>query len=204
MKQETLNILSDAISEMGSWTGWDLEKDESRLEFTDVFLYDETKAEKDTHTGSVTLCFSNDPFVIFLDNHTEEASQKWYDLLKEGKIRPLPIATYEFRFNDPEYTDTVYKSYKNRTAIRSELSASAKYILTARCEDVGFIVGADDLIVAGNGKTYTDEEVTDAVRKWWKYWRDYWLLRKTKDAYPKDLVCELTIPADRKDPKGNF
>ena len=142
--------------------------------------------------------------MIFLDNHTEEASQKWYDLLKEGKIRPLPIATYEFRFNDPEYTDTVYKSYKNRTAIRSELSASAKYILTARCEDVGFIVGADDLIVAGNGKTYTDEEVTDAVRKWWKYWRDYWLLRKTKDAYPKDLVCELTIPADRKDPKGNF
>ena len=44
-----------------------------------------------------------------------------------------------------------------------------------------------------NGE-FTEEEIETALKKWWDYWRTYWKLRGTKDAYPKDYVCEISIP----------
>ena len=38
------------------------------------------------------------------------------------------------------------------------------------------------------------EDIEKAYQDWWKYWEDYWRLRKTKDAYEKDFACEVTIP----------
>ena len=35
-----------------------------------------------------------------------------------------------------------------------------------------------------------------AYKKWWDYWKTYWKLRRTKDAYPEDYVCEISIPVD--------
>ena len=41
--RETLNILADAISDVGSWWCWHVGDDMLQLEFCDVQLYDETK-----------------------------------------------------------------------------------------------------------------------------------------------------------------
>jgi len=48
--------------------------------------------------------------------------------------------------------------------------------------------------VVGKKGKYTEEEIGTASVKWWDYWKNYWKLRSTKDAYPKDYACEVTIP----------
>lgn len=41
-------------------------------------------------------------------------------------------------------------------------------------------------------------QIETAYGKWWEYWRSYWKRRGTTDVYPKDYVCEVSIP-DGKD-----
>ena len=50
----------------------------------------------------------------------------------------------------------------------------------------------------GRKGKYTEEEIETAYKKWCDYWKIYWKLRGTKDAYPKDYVCEITIPVNGK------
>lgn len=50
MNQNALNILADAISDVGSWQWWHMENDMLQLEFRDVLLYDESKSEQNTPT----------------------------------------------------------------------------------------------------------------------------------------------------------
>ena len=66
--------------------------------------------------------------------------------------------------------------------------------MCARCGDVGFVVGGDEIEVIGEKGKYTEDEIETAAVKWGDYWREYWRLRGTKDAYLKDYVCEITIP----------
>lgn len=88
--------------------------------------------------------------------------------------------------------------YKHRIPVKDfcglQTLSSAKHFLYARCDDVGFIVGGEEIEVVGKNGKYTEEEIETAVGKWWTYWRTYWELRGTKDAYPKDYACEITIP----------
>ena len=58
-------------------------------------------------------------------------------------------------------------------------------------------------IVGKKGK-YSEEEIEPLSRKWWEYWKDYWLLRGTPDALPEDYACEVTIPVDKETPEGKW
>lgn len=208
MKKETLDILADAISEAGSWQWWHTAKDLFQLEFCRVMLYDETRSEKEPHSSVIALRFYGSSFAVFLDELEEAAGKAWLDRIRDDEIAPFPIDTYAFRFDDADYAQSVYDSFRNKTPVKdfpgTELFKSAGHILAAKCGDVGFVVGGDELAVVGKGGEYREEEIGPAVRKWWKYWRDYWLLRKTRDAYEKDWACENTIPADKKNPIGNW
>ena len=57
-----------------------------------------------------------------------------------------------------------------------------------------FIVGGDEMEVVGRKGKCKEEGIETAYRKWCDYRRTYWKLRGTKDAYPKDYVCEISIP----------
>lgn len=208
MKKNTLDILSEAISDIGSWQWWYTAKDMFQLEFSDVMLYDETGAEKDPHTSMIALGFVGNAFAVFLDNLEEETGKKWYDRFYDDEIQYLQIEPYEFRFDDIDYAKTVFAGFKNKTSMKSfentEVFSSVKHILAAKCEDYGFIAGGDDLVVVGKKGRYTEEEIENAAKRWWAYWRDYWRLRNTKDAYEKDWACEVTIPVDSGHPTGNW
>jgi len=45
MNKDTLDILTDAISDVGSWRWWLIKDDMSMLKFRDVQLYDGSKLE---------------------------------------------------------------------------------------------------------------------------------------------------------------
>ena len=208
MEKNTLDILSDAISETGCWQWWHIDGDMCQVEFCDVLLYDETKPEKASHTSVIAIRFKGNAFAVLLDNIEDDSEKKWYDRFYDDEIRIIPVDTFEFEFDNTDYAKNVYKSYKNKIRLMRfddfETVFSVKHILSAKCGDVGFIVGGDDIEVVGNKGEYSEEEIEQAARRWWEYWRDYWRLRKTKDAYDKDYACEITIPADPQVPIGNF
>ncbi len=201
MNINALNILADAISEAGAWHWWCIKDDMVQVQFCDVMLYDESKPEKETHTTDVlAVRFYGHVFAVFLDNLDEE---NWHKRLQEDNAVIYPVDTYEMSFDNLKEAAHLLDEYKNKIPVKDfsgpETLSSAKHILCARCdshltEDVGFIIGGDWIEVIGEKGKYTEEEIETASVKWWDYWKNYWKLRGTKDAYPKDYACEVTIP----------
>ena len=203
--RDTLNILADAISDVGSWWCWHVGDDMLQLEFCDVQLYDETKAEKETRTTDVlAVRFYGHVFAVFLDDLND---RNWYERLRDDDSILYPVDTYDMAFDDNKAAESLLNEYRNRVLIKefnaTETMAAAKHFLCARCDEVGFIVGGDEIEIAGKKGKYTEEEIEPLSRKWWEYWKDYWRLRGTRDALPKDFACEVTIPVNNADPQGN-
>ncbi len=197
MNIRTLNILSDAISEVGSWHWWLIRDDMVQMQFCDVLLYDETKTEKEPRTTDVlAVRFFGHSFAVFLDNLDDDS---WYQRLHEDDSVLFPVDTYEMAFDDVKEAESLMNDYMHKTAIKDfsgpETAAAANHLLYARCGSVGFIAGGDEIRVVGRNRRYTEEEIETASRKWWEYWREYWKRRGTKEAYPEDYACEITIPA---------
>lgn len=196
MNINTLNILADAISEVGSWHWWVIKDDMVQVQFCDILLYDETKSEKEPHTTDVlAVRFYGHAFAVFLDNLDED---DWYVRLYDDDSDIYPVDTYDLVFDDIKTAGLLLDDYKNTIPIKDfdgpETLSAAKHLLCARCDNVGFIVGGDEIKVVGKNGKYTEEEIEAASGKWWDYWKDYWKLRGTKDAYEKDYACEITIP----------
>ena len=204
--RDTLNILTDAISDVGSWWCWHAGDDMLQLEFCDVQLYDETKAEEETHTTDVlAVRFYGHVFAVFLDDLNDT---NWHERFRDDDSILYPVDTYDMAFDDHEKAESLLNDYRNRIPIKDFNSAktllTAKHILYARCDEVGFIVGGDKIEIAGEKGKYTEEEIEPLSRKWWEYWKDYWLLRGTPDALPEDYACEVTIPVDKETPEGEM
>ncbi|MBR2811687.1 MAG: hypothetical protein IKD69_09935 [Solobacterium sp.] len=200
--RDALNILADAISDAGSWWCWYVGDDMLQLEFCDVQLYDETKAEKETHTTDVlAVRFYGHVFAVFLDNLNDE---NWHERFRDDDSILYPVDTYDMAFDDHKRAESLLKDYRNQIPVKgfkgAETPGTAEHILCARCGVVGLIVGGDKIEIAGQKGKYTEEEIEPLSRKWWEYWKDYWRLRGTRDALPKDFACEVTIPVDKENP----
>ena len=204
--RDALNILADAISDVGSWWCWHVGDDMLQLEFCDVLLYDETKAEKETHTTDVlAVRFYGNVFAVFLDDLNDE---NWHERFRDDDSILYPVDGYDMAFDDVKEAESLLSDYRNRIPVKgfkgTETLAAAKHILCARCDEVGFIVGGDEIEIVGEKGKYTEEEIEPLSRKWWDYWENYWRLRGTRDALPKDYACEVTIPVNTQDPQGQW
>lgn len=200
MNKNTLNILSDAISEVGSWHWWHLKDGMVQMQFCDVLLYDETKASTEPRTTDVlAVRFYGHSFAVFLDNLDDDS---WYLQLRDDDSVLYPVDTYELAFGDTKEAESLLNNYTHTTRIKDffglEMLTTTKHLMYARCGDVGFIVGGDEITVVGRNRRYTEEEIETASRKWWDYWKEYWKLRGTKNALPNDYACEITIPVSIK------
>lgn len=204
--RDALNILADAISDVGSWWCWHAGDDMLQLEFCDVQLYDETKADKETHTTDVlAVRFFGNVFAVFLDDLDDK---NWHERFHDDDSILYPVDTYDMAFDDNKEAESLLNDYRNLVPIKdfkgAETLVNAKHILCARCDEVGFIVGGNKIEIAGKKGKYSEEEIEPLSKKWWEYWKEYWRLRGTRDALPKDYACEVTIPVDREDPQGSW
>jgi len=204
--RDTLNILADAVSDVGAWWCWHVGDDMLQLEFTDVQLYDETKAEKETHTTDVlAVRFYGHVFAVFLDDLNDE---NWHERFRDDDSILYSVDTYDMAFDDGSEAESLLKDYRNRIPVKDfnglETISAAKHMLCARCGEVGFIAGGDRIEIAGKKGKYTEEEIETLSRKWWEYWKNYWRLRGTRDALPEDYACEVTIPVSKDDPEGKW
>lgn len=206
--KETLNALSDAISEIGGWQWWFTEGDLFQMEFLGVLFYDESKAEKESHTSTLAIRFFGNTFAVFLDNLNDNSEKPWYQRFYDDEIDYFDVDPYELSFDDVECAKKIYEEYRNKTAIKdfadTDTFTKPKHILAGQCGDTAFVVGGDEIVVVGRSGEYTEEQIIPSIKRWWEYWRDYWRKRNTKEAYDKDWACEVTIPANTKDPKGQY
>ena len=206
MNINTLNILADAISDVGSWWSWHVGDNMLQLEFCDVQLYDETKGEKETHTTDVlAVRFYGHVFAVFLDDLNDN---NWHGRFRDDDSILYPVDTYDMAFDDKTEAESLLNDYRNMVPVKdfkgAETLVSTKHILCARCDEVGFIVGGDEIEIVGEKGKYTEEEIEPLSRKWWEYWKYYWRVRGTRDALPKDYACEVTIPVNREAPQGKW
>jgi len=197
MDINTLNILSDAISEVGSWHWWEIKEDMVQVQFCDVLLYDETATDTEPHTTDVlAVRFYGRSFAVFLDEMDDE---NWPRRLHDDDSCIYPVDTYDLVFDDIREAESVMGDYRHKTAVKDfsgqDTLSSAKHLLCARCGEVGFVVGGDEIAVVGRNRRFTEEEIKAASGRWWEYWKEYWKKRGTKEAYPEDYACEITIPA---------
>ena len=202
--EETLGILADAISGIGSWQWWLVEEEDDmvQLEFCDVQLYDDTKPEKGPHSSAIALRFYGRSFAALLDD-LEEEGKPWYEKLHDDEIPPFPLEGFQLKFNDAGFVNQVFDRYKHKTPVKDlpeEAIVSSNYLLAGKCHEVGFVAGGDELEVVGRRGSFTADEIESFSRRWEEYWKDYWRRKGTGEAYEKDRACELTIPADRKNP----
>ena len=209
MDKQALNILADAISDAGAWQWWYLGEDMVQLEFCDVQLYDESKTGKEPHTlDAAAVRFSGNVFAVFLDNMEKDSTKPWYERLHADEIPAFECDGYELSFDDPDYAQKVYDDYRNHTPITEfdgmETLKHAKHLIAAKCGDAGVIAGGERIAVITRNGPISEEAIEPLSRKWWEYWKQYWLLRRTKDAFQKDRACEITIPVNPKDPKGEY
>ena len=207
MNKKALDILADAISDAGAWQWWHKEDDMLQLEFCDVQLYDASKSGKEPHTTDViAIRFIGNVFAVFLDDLDEVEAKPWYERFYDDEIPAFECDGYELEFNNPEYAQKVYDEYGNHTPITPfdgvDTLRGAKYLIAAKCGDTGVIAGGDRIQVVSKTAAILEEDIEPLSRKWWEYWKEYWRLRGTKDALPKDQACEVTIPVDRTDPQG--
>ena len=206
MNKKTLDILADAISDVGAWQWWHMENDMLQLEFRDVLLYDESKPEQDTHTMDViAVRFYGNVFAVFLDNLKEPEEKPWYKRLYDDEIPAFECDGYELEFDSSEYAKEVYDGYRNRTPITPfdgmNTLTGTKHLIAAKCGDAGVIAGGDQIKIVTKSNSISEEDIEPLSKKWWKYWNTYWRLRGTKDALQKDWACEVTIPVDVRDPQ---
>ena len=100
MEKKTLDILADAISDVGSLQWWYADDNMVQVEFRDIQLYDESKPEKDTHTiEAIAIRFIGNVFAVFLDNLSEEEGKPWYERLYDDEIPPFECNGYELKFD---------------------------------------------------------------------------------------------------------
>lgn len=191
--QETLNILADAISDIGVWQWWFIDENVVQLEFGAVQIYDHTKPKKGPHSSTIALRFKGNAFALFLDEKKEAQDKEWYTQLANDEIEPFDLEGFALAFNDDEYVNKVMERYPNKTVIKDRIH-TAKYIVAGECNDVGFVVGGDELEVLTHNGSLNEKDIKEGSERWWEYWKDYWDKRGTKDAYEKDYVCEVTIP----------
>ena len=140
-------------------------------------------------------------FAVFLSDLNDE---NWHVRFRDDDSILYPVDAYDMVFDDKKEAELVLNNYRNRISVKNfsgtETLAAAKHLFCARCDEVGFIVGGDEIEIAGEKGKYTEEEIEPLSRKWWEYWKDYWRLRGTRDALTKDFACEVTIPVNNEDP----
>ena len=127
MNSETLNILADAISDVGAWQWWHISDDLVHLEFCDVQLYDESRPEKETHTTDVlAVRFRGHAFAVFLDR---SGVDNWHERFRDDDSVLYPVDPYEMTFDSAEEAERVLNDYPNRIPVGD--FAGAETLLSA-------------------------------------------------------------------------
>jgi hypothetical protein len=198
MKTDPLEILEDALSDVGVWRWWDSAiPDAFQVEFGGAQLL--TAPAKPGHrpSGIVAIRFETPSLVAFLTRRGATAMpMDWPRALQEDRLKPFTLTPDCFSLRSVAGFDAAKLSSDVQALIGdpavADAHGSARLFFMAH--DVGLIVTARTMTVITARGQLQLAEVAEANDRWWEYWREYWARRGTAEALPTDYACEATIP----------
>lgn len=198
---QVLDILSNAIYEMGYWSWWTTDLPTIiQLEFGGTRLYFPPTDNSQPPSTQILIQFGNPKSISFLTKQEIQGNdQTWFDDLHNDKMEAPTCSYGYFTFTDNSLMTEIINEAKTIKTIHGysptdNLFQTEKYKLAFWAGNYGFAVSADEIkLLAMNGKVEFDQ-IPKVNSEWWTYWRKYWDLVNTKNALPKDYACEVTIP----------
>lgn len=198
---QILDILSNAIYDIGYWSWWTTDLPTIiKIEFGGTRLYFPPTDNSQPPSTQIAIEFRNPKSISFLTRQEILANdQTWFDDLHNDKMEAPSCSYGYFTFTDNSLMMEIINEAKTINTIHGysptdNLFQTEKYKLVFWAGDYGFAVSADEIkLLTNNGKVELDQ-IPKVHSEWWTYWRNYWDLINTKNAFPKDYACEVTIP----------
>ena len=196
-----LEILADAISDVGVWTWWQSDSaDYIQFEFSGTQLWNPPLAEGQPPSGKIAIGFSNVSCVSFLTFDGSEVEENWPQLLQQDEIDYFNLDNEAFTFTD---TATIRELIKEAATVQTLYGTKPNQVdwavapvkLAFRAWSVGVVIAAEEMSLLIFQGEFGLNEVEEKSQKWWEYWNEYWRVKDTADALPEDYACEVTIPA---------
>lgn len=196
-----LDVLADAISDVGVWTWWQSDAPEYvQVEFNGTQLWNPPVAEGKAPSGKIAIGFSNVESIGFLTFGTDEIETNWPQLLHQDEIDYFNLNHDWFTFTDAAMIAEIIKEAAAVQTLHGAPPHEINWVASTvklgfRAGPVGFVVAAEHMKLLSFEGEFGLNEVEEKCEKWWEYWNEYWRLKKTPLALPKDYACEVTIPA---------
>lgn len=200
-----LDILSNAISDVGYWSWWTTNLPSLiQIEFDGTQLYFSQKDDTKPPSSQIAIQFINPKSISFLSRQRGKSENKdnWFELLHDDKIKPPRCSSEYFTFTDNNLMKEIIEEAKKITTIfgyspKDNLYRTEKYKLAFWAGDLGFAVSSDELnVITKDGKVEL-HQIPKINSLWWEYWKKYWESKNTKNPLPQDYACEVTIPIKR-------
>jgi hypothetical protein len=190
--REQLDILADAISDVGRWRWWVAELPQLfQLEFSGTQLWTPPLKEGAPPCGQLALRFIEPVAVCFLS--FAEMPDDWPAQMHADQLEPFNVDDDAFRFDDAALAAELLAAGKKQT-LHGDPAALAPHCLAFRAGAVGCVVSAREIRLVSHQGELPLDEVHDRSTRWWSYWREYWARRGGDQPLPEDYACEVTIP----------
>lgn len=200
--EEKLEILEEAISDIGYWSWWAEKLPEAfQIEIGGTHIWSPPKSTDTPPSGQIALRFANPISICFLKSVSSKLPNNWADLLKDDQLEPFSINYGDFKFNNSNY---IRREIMNSNIIVENKfgedptllidSDDSNFSLAFLAGEVGFIIIAEELRLINQTGDIKLNDIDELVSRWWRYWKEYWELKDTLNELPKDYACEVTIP----------
>lgn len=196
-----LDVLEGAISDVGIWRWWTGEDLPSsfQVEFGGVQLKSPPATAGGPPSGLVALRYLKPRSVLFLTLGSG-VPQDWPDLLHNDKLEPPLVRHDAFTLTSKDRTKELLARAKSVLPLVGaggveSLPRSGEVFLGCDAHSIGLIVVAESMVVLGRDGELDRQKIEERHDQWWAYWREYWSLRGTAKALPRDYACEVTIPS---------
>lgn len=202
-KQEPMEVLQKAISDVGYWRWWTAKLPGAFLvEFGGVQLYTASPKEGQPPMGVMAMIFRNPSSISFLD-YGRNLANDWSWQLQEDQIEPFNLDQGKLAFNDGKAIAGYLKkavavnTYHGRKPSGGKLM-EANVQMGFKAGDVGLCIAAESLDINTHLGKISLSQVAKMHKSWWEYWKVYWRRKNTANPMPEDYACEVTHPAKPK------
>lgn len=202
--KQQLELLADAISDVGYWTWWvsDFPKI-FQIEFSGTQLYLAKDNLSKLPSSQIALRFINPKSVSFLtkgENYSND-DVNWFNDLYNDKLEK-PTCSYEyFSFTNSTLISQIIEDAKVINTLYGYCPIDKRFLtenfyFAFWAGDFGLAISAENLELYSVKGKIDFEQIPKINADWWEYWQTYWQLRETENALPTDYACEVTIPVE--------
>jgi hypothetical protein len=204
-----LEVLEDAIADVGYWRWWwwlpDRVPPVFGVEFGGTQLWSPPASDGEPPSGVIVLAFVAPTLVAFLTDppmpgQAEPVPGDWPAALREDRIGPFNISERLLTLRSARDFDELVAGMALQACLIGTFPPPTPQpgsaFLALRAQPVGLAICAAEMRVANRAGLMSPEQIVEAHERWWSYWSNYWRSKHSANPMPRDYTCEVTIPPE--------